>query len=168
MKNIILIGMPGAGKSTTGVILAKVLGRRFIDTDIAIQERTGRLLQEILDKEGPETFKEIEEETVLAQEYHNAVIATGGSVVFSNNAMNHLKQESVIVYLTISYEEMEKRLRNLTTRGVVLRKGQSLRDMYNERVPLYGKYADITIDCNDDFDNCTADLIGRLRKLMSP
>jgi len=163
MKNIILIGMPGAGKSTAGVILAKTLGRTFVDTDIAIQERTGRLLQEIIDTEGPDAFLKIEEETVLSRHFDHAVIATGGSVVFSENAMAHLKQDGVVVYLAISFEEMAKRLRNMTTRGIVLFKGESLSDMYHERVPLYEKYADITVECSDgDFEEIVGEVIGEI------
>jgi shikimate kinase len=150
MKNIIIIGMPGAGKSTVGVILAKALGMKFTDTDIAIQEKTGRLLQEIIDKDGAGAFKKIEEETILSRHFQNAVIATGGSVVFSRKAMEYLKSCGVVVYLEISFEEMERRLRNITTRGIVLVAGQSLRDMYDQRIPLYETYADITIGCSDE------------------
>jgi shikimate kinase len=149
-KNIILIGMPGAGKSTVGVILAKSLGMQFIDTDILIQERAGKMLQEILDEDGPDAFKRIEEETILSLHLHRAVIATGGSVVCSADAMAHLKSAGVVVYLEISYDEMAKRLKNITTRGIVLLPGQSLRGMYDERVPLYEKYADLTVACSDE------------------
>ena len=163
MKNIILIGMPGAGKSTVGVILAKTLGMKFIDTDIAIQEKSGRLLQEIIDTDGPDAFKTIEEETILSLHCHHAVIATGGSVVFSGRAMEHLTRDDVVVYLEISFDEMEKRLRNITTRGIVLIAGQSLRDMYTRRIPLYEKYAGITIDCEkDDFENIVKKIIAVL------
>ena len=147
MKNIVIIGMPGAGKSTMGVILAKTLGRNFIDTDIVAQENTGRLLQEIIDDEGTDAFLKTEERTILSLQCRNAVIATGGSVVFSARAMEHLASDGVVVYLKISFEEMEKRLRNITTRGIVLVAGQSLRAMYDQRIPLYETYADITIDC---------------------
>ncbi|MFA4849677.1 MAG: shikimate kinase [Methanoregula sp.] len=163
MKNIILIGMPGAGKSTVGVILAKTLGMKFIDTDIAIQEKSGRLLQEIIDTDGPDAFKTIEEETVLSLHCRHAVIATGGSVVFSERAMEHLTRDGVVVYLEISFDEMERRLRNITTRGIVLIAGQSLRDMYTRRIPLYEKYAGITIDCsNDDFEKIVRKIIADL------
>jgi len=144
-KNIVLIGMPGAGKSTVGVILAKSLGVQFIDTDIQIQERTGRMLQEILDEDGPDMFGQIEEETVLSLHPGHAVIATGGSVVCSEDAMAHLKAGGVVVYLEISYDEMAKRLKNITTRGILLLPGQSLREMYDWRIPLYERYADLTV-----------------------
>jgi shikimate kinase len=164
MKNIILIGMPGAGKSTAGVILAKVLGMTFIDTDIVIQEKYGRLLQDILDEEGPGAFLKIEENTILSLHCRNTVLATGGSVVFSARAMEHLEADGIVVYLKISYEEMEKRLRNITTRGIVLAAGQSLRDMYDQRVPLYETYADITIGCSgEDFETVVGIILENLR-----
>ncbi|MDO9326325.1 MAG: shikimate kinase [Methanoregula sp.] len=150
MNNIILIGMPGAGKSTLGVILAKTLGLKFIDTDLVIQETTGRLLQDIIDTDGAEAFKKIEEKTILSLDCHHAVIATGGSVVFSRQAMDHLKTGGVVIYVQISFQEMARRLKNITTRGIVLIAGQGLLDMYNQRIPLYEKYADITVDCSVD------------------
>ena len=160
MKNIVLIGMPGAGKSTVGVILAKTRGMHFIDTDIVLQKKSGRLLQEIIDEEGPGAFLKKEEEMILSLHSRNAVIATGGSVVFSGRAVDHLKRDGIVIYLKISFEEMEKRLRNITTRGIVLHNGESLRDMYNGRVPLYEKYADITIDCSDeDFETVVKKII---------
>jgi len=146
MKNIVLVGMPGSGKSTTGVVLAKILRRAFIDTDIVIQERTGRFLQEVIDADGPEAFMKIEEEAVLALERRNAVIATGGSVVLIPRAMGHLKETGIVVYLEISTDEMVRRLDDISSRGVVLLPGQDLRAMYRKRVPLYAKYADITVD----------------------
>ena len=149
-RNIVLIGVPGAGKSTVGVVLAKELRMQFIDTDLLIQERCGRLLQEILDDGGPDSFKEIEEEVVLSLDCRNTVLATGGSVVFSGRAMEHLRKGGIIVWLDISRERMEERLRNSAMRGIVLAKGESLRAMYNERMPLYRNYADVTIACSDD------------------
>lgn len=149
-ENIVLIGMPGAGKSTVGVILAKSLGMQFVDTDILIQERSGRMLQEILDLDGPDAFKRIEEETILSLRPHHAVIATGGSVVCSEAAMAHLKSAGVVVYLEIPYDEMVRRLKNITTRGILLLPGQSLREMYDERVLLYERYADLTVACSDE------------------
>ncbi len=163
MNNIILIGMPGAGKSTVGVILAKTLGMNFIDTDIAIQEKSKRLLQEIINTDGPDAFKIIEEKTILSLHSHHTVIATGGSVVFSERAMEHLTRDGVVVYLKISFDEMEKRLRNITTRGIVLSRGETLYEMFNERVPLYEKYAGITIDCEkEDFENIVKKIIADL------
>ena len=167
MKNIVIIGMPGAGKSTMGVILAKTLGRNFTDTDIVAQENTGWLLQEIIDEEGTDAFLKTEEKTILSLHCHNAVIATGGSVVFSEKAMEHLTKEGVVIYLKISIEEMVRRLNNITRRGIVLVAGQSLREMYNQRVPLYEKYSDITIDCSDrDFDNCIGNVMDELHKFQ--
>ncbi len=149
-KNIILIGMPGAGKSTVGVILAKTLGMQFIDCDILIQQQTERRLQEILDEDGPDAFRQIEEEAILSLHPRNSVIATGGSVVWSRAAMEHLKSLGLVVYLEISFSEMEKRIRNITTRGIVLMPNQTLRGMYDSRVPLYEQYADNTIPCSDE------------------
>ena len=166
MKNIVIIGMPGAGKSTMGVILAKALGRNFIDTDIVIQENAGQLLQEIIDTGGAGAFLRIEKKAILSLHFRNAVVATGGSVVFSRRAMEHLKRDGVVIYLKISFEEMEKRLKNITTRGIVLVAGQGLRDMYDQRVPLYEKYADITIECSDeDFEDCVGSVVEQLRKI---
>jgi shikimate kinase len=163
MKNIVLIGLPGAGKSTVGVLLAKTLGRKFIDTDLLIQEETGRLLQAIIDAEGPDAFMAVEERTVLALHRHRAVIATGGSVVYSQKAMDHLKAHGVVVYLAITREEMLKRLKNITTRGIVLHPGQDLSSLYDERVPLYERWADITVDCTDEhFEDCVEKIAGSL------
>lgn len=162
-ENIVLIGMPGAGKSTVGVVLAKTLGMQFIDTDILIQERTGRMLQKILDEDGPDAFERIEEETILSLDARRAVIATGGSVICSADAMAHLKSAGVVVYLRVSYEEMEKRLKNITTRGIVLLPGQSLREMYDRRVPRYQQYADLTIACSGgDFESVVRNVIEAL------
>jgi shikimate kinase len=166
MKNIVIIGMPGAGKSTMGVILAKALGRTFIDTDIVIQENSGQLLQEIINTAGSASFLRIEEKTILSLHFRNAVVATGGSVVFSRRAMEHLKREGVVIYLKISFEDMVRRLGNIRTRGIVLVKGQDLRDMYDQRVPLYEEYADITVDCSDeDFEDCVGNVIEELKNL---
>ena len=149
MRNIVLIGMPSAGKSTVGVILAKTLGMNFIDTDLVIQEKTGRLLQKIINDDGINDFLKIEENSILSLKVKNTIIATGGSVIFSDKAIEYLKQEGIAVYLKVQFEEIVKRLDNITTRGVVLANGQSLKDMYNQRVPLYEKCADIIIDCSN-------------------
>jgi shikimate kinase len=167
-KNLILIGMPGAGKSTMGVILAKCLGRTFIDTDLLIQETEGRLLQEIIDTDGSGAFLEREEGTILAQHFHNAVVATGGSVVLSEKAMEHLKKDGIVIYLSVSFETMAERLVNATTRGIVLHAGESLDAMYAHRLPLYGKYADITIDCSgNNFERRIGDLLHELSRFTA-
>ena len=146
MRNVTLIGMPGAGKSTVGVVLAKILGFDFIDSDLLIQAREGRLLWQIIESEGIEGFWRVEERVNASIEAENSVIATGGSVVYGTEAMAHLRAIGTVVYLKLSYEILEKRLHNIRGRGVVLKEGQTLRDLYLERVPLYEKYADITVD----------------------
>jgi len=162
VKNIALIGMPGAGKSTIGVILAKSLRMNFTDTDLVIQERTGLLLQEIIDRDGPSGFLKTEEETVLSLQCRNSVIATGGSVVLTPRAMEHLKTGGTIVYLKVPFSEIEKRLGNISCRGIVLFSGQDLRRMYDERVSLYEDYADITIDCTGlDFETVVGEVLLR-------
>ena len=137
MKNIVFIGMPGAGKSTLGVLTAKTLGMNFVDTDILIQQKEGRLLQEIIDQEGTFGFLDIEQKYICETTFKNSVIATGGSVVYSKKAMTALKDTGIIVYLKISYSEMIRRINNISTRGIVQRKGQTLQDIYRERAPLY-------------------------------
>ena len=147
--SIILIGMPSCGKSTLGVLLAKRLGYRFIDSDLIIQEKEGRLLHEIIAERGVDGFIEIENEVNAAITDKGAVIATGGSVIYGEKAMLNLKGLGKIVYLNIPYDEMCRRLGDFSHRGVIMRKGRSLREMYDERAPLYEKYADITVDvCN--------------------
>ena len=167
MKNIVLIGLPTAGKSTIGVILAKTMGMNFIDTDIVIQEKTGRLLQKIIDEEGSEIFLEIEEKAVLSLNAYPAVIATGGSVVYSQQAMEYLKSDGFIIYLEISFDEMVRRLNNITTRGIVLVPGQSLRDLYTLRIPLYERYADIRIPCSDDDFEKVVEKIQKIESLKA-
>ena len=145
--NVILIGMSGAGKSTLGVLLAKALGKDFMDTDLIIQQRTKKLLQEILDDEGAERFMEIEEEVVCGLDLHDTVIATGGSVVYSEAAMRALGESGVTVYLAVEYGELAGRLSNITTRGIVFRDASDLRGVYEERLPLYERYADVRVNC---------------------
>lgn len=145
-KNMILIGMSGAGKSTLGVLLAKALGKHFTDTDIIIQQQTGKLLQEIIDTEGVSEFMSIEEEIVSSLNLENTVIATGGSVVYSEKAMHALKRNGIVIYLLVDYEELAKRLSNITTRGIVFKGSNDLHSVYEERLPLYDKYADITVN----------------------
>jgi len=143
--NIVLIGMPGVGKSTVGVILAKVLGYQFIDADLVIQEQEKRLLREIIAEEGTEGFIQVENRVNATLEAHHAIIATGGSVVYGKEAMEHLQEIGTVIYLEVAYPELEKRLEDIKGRGVVLRDGQTLYDLYLERTPLYEKYADIRI-----------------------
>ena len=140
--------MPGAGKSSIGVVLAKVLGYQFIDSDLLIQKAEKRTLSKIIADEGTEGFKAIENRVNASIQVENTVIATGGSVVYCDEAMQHLKSEGVVVYLKISLELLSRRLGNLKGRGVVLKEGQTLASLYDERVPLYEKYADLIIDCN--------------------
>ena len=145
-QNVVLIGMPGVGKSTVGVILAKVLGYEFVDSDLLIQKAEKRLLWEIIAQEGQAGFLKIENRVNASIDMEKTVIATGGSVVYCTEAMEHLKKIGTVVYLKLDYEILKKRLGNLRCRGVVLRKGQTLKDLYDERTPLYEKYADIVVD----------------------
>ena len=145
-SNIVLIGMPGVGKSTIGVILAKVLGYQFIDTDLVIQKEEGKLLKDIIAKVGPEGFIEVENRINASIEAENSIIATGGSVIYGRKAMEHLSTIGTIIYLSLPFDELEKRLSDIKGRGVVLKEGQTLKDLYYERTPLYEKYADIVID----------------------
>lgn len=147
-QNIVLIGMPGAGKSTVGVLLAKYTSRDFIDTDVYIQAGEGRRLYEIIAEKGMKEFCKIEERYILSLYCKSHVIATGGSVVYSDKAMRHLKASGVVIHLDLSVLELEKRLSDLDARGVVRAPGQSIEDLYKEREPLYLRYADFTVDCD--------------------
>jgi shikimate kinase len=147
MNNIILIGMPGCGKSTVGVVLAKVLGHHFIDADILIQERENRLLSEIIEEAGPGGFNQIENEVNSTIKADKAVIATGGSVIYGKEAMAHLSEIGTVIYLRLPLGELENRLGGiLAERGISMREGQTLKDLYEERTPLYEKYADLIVD----------------------
>ena len=141
-----MIGMPGVGKSTIGVVLAKLLGYRFVDADLVIQEQEGRLLREIIDEVGTEGFIEVENRINSRIETEHAIIATGGSVVYGAEAMAHLQELGTVLYLRLPYGELCRRLGDIKGRGVVLREGQTLRELYEERVPLYEQYADLTVD----------------------
>ena len=133
-KNLVLIGMPGSGKSTVGVLCAKALGMPFLDTDLAIQQKTGKLLQKSVDELGAEGFLVME------------VLATGGSVALEDNAMAHLRERGVVFYLSLPYKEIERRLRNIATRGIAMGPGESLKTLYDYRVPHYEKWADVVIE----------------------
>lgn len=143
--NIVLIGMPGVGKSTVGVILAKVLGYQFIDADLLIQRQEGKLLHEIITEKGVDGFVEVENRVNASIEAEHSIIATGGSVIYGQQAMEHLGEIGTVLYLEVSYPILEKRLADIRGRGVVLREGQSLHDLYLERTPLYEKYADLRV-----------------------
>lgn len=142
--------MPGSGKSTCGVLTAKALLKNFFDTDLLLQGLEERPLQEIINSDGIEYFLSAEENCICSLNINATVIATGGSVVYSQTGMEHLKKGGRVIYLHLSYETMCNRIKNITTRGVVLKKGSTLEDMYNERLSLYEKYADITIDCDEN------------------
>ncbi len=144
--NIVLTGMPGAGKSTVGVVLAKVLGYEFIDSDLVIQKEDGRLLKDIIEQDGNEGFLAIEERINSGINASHAVIATGGSAVYGEKAMKHFAETGTVVYLKASYETVASRLSNLHGRGVAIRQGQTLLDLYNERAVLYERYSDFDID----------------------
>lgn len=144
-SNVIMIGMAGAGKSTTGIVVAKIMRKDFVDGDLVIQSVTGRGLQDIINEDGNQTFREIENRVLSGINRKNSVIAPGGSAIYYPEAMSHLKEDGVVVYLHVDVEEIIKRLGDLETRGVTLSPGQTIEDLYYERLPLYEKYADITI-----------------------
>jgi shikimate kinase len=146
--NIVLIGMPGAGKSTLGVLLAKELSRSFLDTDIYIQTREGRALQTILEEQGIDRFLEVEESHVLSLKLKGHVIATGGSVVYSPKALAHLKRKGIAVWLELSLPLLVERIRDMDSRGIAMAPGQDLESLYHERKPLYDRHADIRISCD--------------------
>ena len=146
-NNIVLIGMPGAGKSTVGVVLAKVVGHRFVDSDLVIQETYGKLLHELITEHGMDGFLEIENQVNAGLEMEKSIIATGGSVIYGKEAMEHLKEIGLVVYLKLSLESIADRLGDLQQRGVALKEGWGLKELYEERGPLYEKYADLVMDC---------------------
>lgn len=149
MENIVLIGMPGAGKSTVGVLLAKTLGYAFLDTDLVIQEREGRLLQTLVDELGVEGFLEAEADALCSVACERTVIAPGGSAVCRARSMEHLKSLGRVVYLHLPLEELERRLHNISTRGIAMAPGQTLADIFSTRAPLYRQYADLTVNVGD-------------------
>ena len=163
-ENIILTGMPACGKSVTGVVLAKVLNKKFIDADLLIQERAGKSLQDIINEEGLDAFKALEEKVLLDINAENAVIATGGSAVYYESAMEHLKTTGIVVYIDVPLPDVKNRLSNIKTRGVAMAKGQSLDDLYAARKPLYEKYADVTVTSGNknDMEETVEDIINAI------
>ncbi|MBQ8554692.1 MAG: shikimate kinase [Clostridia bacterium] len=146
--NLILIGMPGCGKSTVGVVLAKALGMDFIDSDLVIQRKMNARLSAIIDQYGDDGFREIENHINAELEAENSIIATGGSVVYGEDAMRRMKELGTVIYLKLSYESVEDRLGDLHARGVTIKPGWTLRDLYNERCPLYEKWADLVVEAD--------------------
>lgn len=145
-RNVVLIGMPGSGKSTIGVLLAKNLSCQFLDSDLVIQEKIGSRLQDYIDKYGPAAFDEMEDQVNAGIDVENTVIATGGSAVYGENAMRHFKEIGTVVYLRVSFEDLLERIPNFESRGISIPEGMTFQDLYNERIPLYERYADITVD----------------------
>lgn len=162
MKNIVLIGMPAVGKSTVGVLIAKTLGFAFVDTDLIIQQNTGRLLQQIIDADGLDAFCIDEERAICSVTAEsNAVIATGGSAVYSRDAMLFLKRHGLAYYLSLPTEELTKRLSNITTRGIAKRPEETIEDVFRRRAELYEEYADITVDCaGKSLEDTVAEICG--------
>ncbi len=159
MKNIVLIGMPGAGKSTIGVILAKSLLFDFCDTDLSIQKETGESLCDTISKNGIDEFIHLEENVICKQTFFNSVVATGGSAVYGEKAMKKLKENGIIVYLKVSPEELQNRIKNIHTRGIAMKEGTTIKELYEERAPLYEKYADVIVDCDGNTAEECVDLI---------
>lgn len=167
-ENIILVGMPGAGKSTIGIVLAKVLGYDFVDPDLLIQKEKGKFLWQIIDEVGLEGFNAIEEEVNSRIQAVRSVIAPGGSVVYGIRAMEHLKEIGTVVYLDVDLELLEKRVGNLERRGVVKKAGQTLAQLYKERLPLYKKYADVIVhESNDSISETVAVIVDKIGKLKN-
>lgn len=158
--------MPGAGKSTVGVVLAKILGLQFIDTDLSIQQQSGKRLQEIIDNEGLDAFLKLESEVLSSLSCENSVIATGGSAVYSEKAMKNLTKNGIAVYLSLPLNEVKNRIDNLSTRGIAMHKGETLEDIYNSRLPLYKKYADITAECGETLENTVEIIIEKLKQYL--
>ncbi|MGE5614122.1 MAG: shikimate kinase [Bacillota bacterium] len=164
-RNVVLIGMPGAGKSTVGLLLAKALGMPFIDTDQLIRDQEKSSLQELIDKKGLDEFIRIEEKVILNLNVENHVIATGGSAVYSEAAVCHLKSGGILVFLNAKPYQLTRRVKNTGSRGIAMKRGQTLESLYRERLPLYRKYADIEINCSGKHINTiTSEIIGLLQK----
>ncbi len=164
MDNITLIGMPGAGKSTIGVLLAKAMGYAFQDTDIAIQVHTGKTLSQLMIDIGGDALMELESDIIASLAPHRQVIATGGSAVFGKRGMDNLCACSHVVYLKVSLEELQKRVGDLVARGVVLNGCKDLSELYEQRVPLYEQYAQITVDCDGkSIDSCISEIMEKCK-----
>lgn len=163
-KNVVLIGMPGSGKSTCGVLAAKALLKNFFDTDLLLQGMEQSRLQDIINSKGIEYFLNAEEQTILSLNINATVIATGGSVVYSQKAMEHLRSMGKVIYLHLGYDTMCRRIKNITTRGVILKAGTTLKDMYDERLPLYEKYTDEIIFCDNNTVEQTVEQIVKVIK----
>lgn len=164
MENVILIGMPGCGKSTVGVVLAKSLGFGFTDTDLIICEKEGQKLQDLIDEQGIKRFLEIEEQVGRELNCKNTVVATGGSMVMNQKAMENLRSLGTVVYIDVPLEVLKKRINNMKTRGIVFEKGETLEDIFNKRTPLYKKYADITVTVskNGSLEHTAAKIVKKL------
>jgi len=166
MKNIVFIGMPGAGKSTIGVVIAKIFGYDFVDSDLLIQNQEGDILEHLIEKHGIEGFLQIENQVNRDINVKKTVISTGGSVCYCDEALKHMSEHGVIVYIKTDYESLHQRLGDLHQRGVVIRNGSTLLDLYNERTPLYEKYADIIVNEHHSAD-VVADVSGcRIEKAI--
>lgn len=163
MDNIILIGMPGAGKSTVGVVLAKILGYKFLDSDLVIQNAEKKLLSKIIEDNGIDEFIKIEERVNQNLNVNKTVIATGGSAVYGHNAMLHFKDIGKIIYISIDYKQLTKRLGDIKDRGIAIKSNQTLYDLYLERCPIYEKYADITVKSNNTVTNVINDILVKLK-----
>lgn len=165
-ENIVLIGMPACGKSVTGVVLAKSLQMNFLDTDLLIQETAGKGLQDIINEDGMESFKQLEEEVLCDVQATHTVIATGGSAVYYPKAMEHLKKLGRIVYIHVSVETILQRLNNITTRGVAMSRDQGIAELYEERKPLYEKYAEVTAESGGgSMEETVADIVEKMEEL---
>ncbi|MBL7077329.1 MAG: shikimate kinase [Kiritimatiellae bacterium] len=166
--NIVLIGMPGAGKSTIGVMLAKRMAKDFIDTDVLIQVVTAHSLQHILDENGYLGLRDVEEKVILSLDCDNHVIATGGSAAYSDRAMHHLASQGTTVFLDVSFDVIETRVNDFGTRGIARREDQSFRDLFEERRPLYERYAEIAVECGTkNQDEVCDEILARMDRQVS-
>ncbi len=166
--NIVLIGMPGCGKSTLGVLTAKALGLGFVDTDLVIQHKTGRMLYKIVEQDGKDAFLDVERDSIVSTEFDRCVVATGGSAVLREQTMEHLKKNGVVVYLELPYYSVKRRIKNIKTRGIAFGEGETLADLYRERCPLYEKYADIVIACSGkNTEQNVSDIVEKVKDLVA-